>query len=90
MCSPAHVVHISQDHLQYICRYFSEPDVRELQTIYDTEGRNRQKTEDGEIDNTGHKSMSSGTAKQRVMGSYSGSASYIRGCSREKGRRESW
>jgi len=70
-------VQISQDHPQYVDRYFNEPDVRKLQTIYvyDTEERNKQKSEDGELDNTRHKSTSSGTTKQRIMGSYSGSVS---------------
>jgi len=52
MCSPAYVVQISQDHPQYIGRYIGEPGVRKLQTTYNAEERNRQKTEDGEIDNT--------------------------------------
>jgi len=64
-------------------------DVRKLQTTYNTEERNRQKTEDGEIDNTGHKSTSSGTTKQRGMGSYSGSASTAEDVLGKKGEENS-
>jgi len=85
MCSPADVVHISQDHPQYIGRYFGEPDVQKLQTTYNAEQRNRQKTKEGEIGNTGHKSTSSGTTKQRIMGSYSGSASTAEGVLGKRG-----
>jgi len=89
MCSPAYVVRIGRDHPRYIGRYFDEPHVRKLQTTYNTEERNRQKAEDGELDNTGHKSTSGGTTKQRGIGSYSGSASTAEDVLGKKGEENS-